>query len=129
MRLSKIMYALLILLFSSLSLFAQVTTSSLAGVVKTKFGDGLVGATVTATHQPTGTIYRTITRKDGGFNISNMNPGVPYSIEVSYTGFLSETKIDIYLSLEETGKYDYVLVDKSTILSEVVVSVRINFND
>ncbi|MBI2731735.1 MAG: carboxypeptidase regulatory-like domain-containing protein [Sphingobacteriales bacterium] len=116
------MSVLLIIAFSSVNAFAQVTTSSLSGVVKTKSGNGLVGATVTATHQPTGTVYRTITRKDGGFNISNMNPGGPYSIEVTFTGFVSQTKNEIYLSLGETGKYDYVLLDKSTILNEVVVS-------
>jgi outer membrane receptor for ferrienterochelin and colicin len=122
MRLSKLVATLLIALFSSVSLFAQVTTSSLSGAVKTKSGDGLVGATVTATHQPTGTIYRTLTRKDGGFNISNMNPGGPYTIEVSYTGFVSQTQSEIFLSLGETGRYDFNLADKSTVLTEVVVS-------
>ena len=122
MRLPKQLTALLMTLLSSLSLMAQVTTSSIAGVVKTKSGDNLVGATITATHQPTGTIYRTLTKKGGGFNISNMNPGGPYTIEVSYSGFVTDTKNDIFLSLGETGKYDYVLVDKSTVLTEVVVT-------
>lgn len=54
--------------------------------------------------------------------MSNMNPGGPYTLEVSFTGFQTQTKTDIYLALGETGKYDYVMVDKSTVLTEVTVS-------
>jgi len=38
---------------------AQITTSSVTGFVKADNGEPLVGATVSITHVPTGTVYRT----------------------------------------------------------------------
>ncbi|HYE53386.1 MAG TPA: carboxypeptidase-like regulatory domain-containing protein, partial [Chitinophagaceae bacterium] len=63
---------------------AQVTTSSMSGTVKTSKGEALVGATVTATHVPTGTVYRVTTRSGGLFNIYNMAPGGPYSVAITF---------------------------------------------
>jgi len=58
-------------------LSAQVTASSMSGFVKGTGGEGLAGATVTATHEPTGTVYRTATTTGGRYDINNMNPGGP----------------------------------------------------
>ena len=64
---------------------AQVTTSSITGSVKSKSNnESLAGATITATHVPTGTVYRTIARKDGSFDIHNVAPGGPYTIEITF---------------------------------------------
>lgn len=38
---------------------AQVTTSSITGTVKSGTNEALAGATITATYQPTGTVYTT----------------------------------------------------------------------
>ncbi|HEX6914280.1 MAG TPA: carboxypeptidase regulatory-like domain-containing protein, partial [Chitinophagaceae bacterium] len=105
--------------------FAQVTSSSMSGVIKTATGEPLVGATVTATHEPTGVVYKTQTRTGGRFEISNMNPGGPYTVEVTFVNFVTEKRSDIYLNLGEVYKLDASLNDKANELTAVtVVSTR-----
>jgi len=101
---------------------AQNTTSGLGGTVKTNTGEVLVGATVTATHEPTGTVYKVQSRAGGRFDINNMNPGGPYSVEVAFTGFATEKKTDIYLNLGESFKVDFALNTKATNLAGVTVT-------
>jgi Carboxypeptidase regulatory-like domain/TonB dependent receptor/TonB-dependent Receptor Plug Domain len=107
-----------------LASFAQNTTSSISGVIKTSKGDPLLGATVTATHIPTGTVYRVATRTGGRFTLYNMNPGGPYTITVSFVGFTDEKKEDVFLNLGEPSTFDFILNDKSSTLTEVVVAGR-----
>ena len=54
---------------------AQVTTSSISGIIKNSKNEILPGSSVTATHVPSGTMYSTIALSDGWFNISNMRVG------------------------------------------------------
>lgn len=100
---------------------AQNTTSTISGTVKTNTGEALIGATIIATHEPTGAQYKVQSRSGGHFNISNMNPGGPYSIQVSFVNFHSEKRGDIYLGLGETYKMDFSLASKTTDLGEVTV--------
>ena len=60
----------LIVMFFSLTsvVMAQITTSGISGKVTSK-GEEVIGATITATHQPSGTIYRGLTNLDGRFTI------------------------------------------------------------
>ncbi len=72
--------------FISLISVAQVTTSSISGNIKDKNGAPLEGATVTATHLPTGTVYNSISKKGGIFNIPNSRIGGPYRLKVEFVG-------------------------------------------
>lgn len=78
------------LLVISVSAMAQITTSGISGRV-TSNGEEVIGATVTATHQPSGTIYRALTNIDGRFTIQGMRVGGPYKVEISYIG--NQTKV------------------------------------
>ena len=93
----------------SVQLMAQVTTSSMSGTVKSSTDEPLVGATVTATHLPTGTVYRTVTRTGGRFDIVNMDPGGPYTVAVSFIGFGMATRSDITLALGEEYRTDFII--------------------
>lgn len=73
---------------------AQVTTSSIQGVVVQT-----PGATVTATHLPSGTVYKGTANSAGRFNLQNMRVGGPYRIEISKPGSASEVYNDVYLEL------------------------------
>ena len=79
----QLLIAMLVLVVSVA--MAQVTTSGISGKV-TSQGEEVIGATVTATHQPSGTVYRAVTNMDGRFSIQGMRPGGPYKVEVSYIG-------------------------------------------
>ena len=114
-------FVIAVLLMPAFTL-AQNTTSSMSGTVKTTTGEDLVGATVTATHEPTGTVYRVQSRTGGRFNINNMNPGGPYSVEVSFVNFANEKKTEIYLSLGESFKLDFAMANKAGNLGEVTVT-------
>lgn len=99
---------------------AQVTTSSITGSVKDAKG-ALPGASVKATHVPTGTVYSASSNADGKFTIANMRAGGPYVIEVKFVGFHPATYKDVYLQLGESSKINPVLSDNSVALSDVKV--------
>lgn len=98
------------LLLVSIITFAQVTTSSMTGSIKDDKGEGLIGATVKATHMPSGTVYGTVTRTDGNYTIPGMRIGGPYKVEISFIGFETKVLEGINLSLGEA----YIINDKLT---------------
>lgn len=125
MLLKKILPIIILFLGFSNTIQAQVTTSSISGVIKSKAGSLLPGATITAIQLSTGTVYTAVARTGGRFDINNMNPGGPYTITISYTGFEDDKREDIYLVLGDELRLDVQLKDKSTQLENVIVaSVR-----
>lgn len=102
--------------------FSQTTTSSMSGTIKSSDGTTLTGATITATHEPTGTVYRAQSLAGGRFDINYMSSGGPYSVEVSYVNYASDISKDLYLSLGEVFKLNVSLTPKSNVLTEVRVS-------
>jgi hypothetical protein len=102
--------------------FGQITTSSISGVVKNEKNEVLVGATVQATHTPTGTKYGTSTNKNGGYILPAVRVGGPYVINVSYVGYKKDEVKDINTQLGITSNVDFVLLDESKTLNEVVVT-------
>ena len=103
-------------------LFAQVTTSNMNGSVKNEKGEALAGATITATHIPTGTVSKAITRDGGLFNLNNLNPGGPYTIEISYVNYPTDKRSEVFLNLGETFTLNSILSTKATELGAVVVT-------
>ena len=122
MRMTKIVRLLTIMFLFPVALTAQVTTSSITGIVKKSNGESLQGASLTVTHVPTGTVYNTSSRTGGRFDISNMNPGGPYTITASFVGYETKSESDIFISLGEAQKIDIILEIKSQQLAEVVVA-------
>lgn len=104
------------------SAMAQVTTSSVSGFVKKSTGEVLTGSTVKLTHVPTGTVYQTSTSKEGRYNLVNLIPGGPYTLEVSNVGFAGYTESNITLPLGENTRIDAPLSTTATVLTDVVVT-------
>ena len=101
---------------------AQVTTSELLGTIS---GTSLLsGATVTAVHLPTGTKYATTSRKDGRYNIANMRIGGPYIVAVTNVGYKEQRQEDVFLTLGNAYKSDFVLVANEASLSEVILTTK-----
>ena len=92
--------SLLALVLSARPAAAQgVTTASMAGIVKDAQGVVIPGASIVAVHKPSGTTYETVSRPDGRFSILGMRVGGPYTVSASLTGFSTEEKNDIVLTL------------------------------
>ncbi|MEN6619600.1 MAG: TonB-dependent receptor [Rikenellaceae bacterium] len=108
-------------LLAAFAAFAQVTTASISGLVKDSKGEPLMGATVKATHIPSGTVYFVNTQNNGQYNISGMRIGAPYQIEASFVGFSTGKITDVALTIGEESKFDFVLNEEAISLSEVVV--------
>lgn len=100
--------------------YAQVTTSSMSGLVSDENKESLPGAVVMAVHEPSGTHYRTITNLQGNYQMQGMRIGGPYRIEISYVGHRRAVFTDIYLRLAENYSCNAML-SSSTELDEVVV--------
>lgn len=109
------------LLVISALLNAQVTTSSMSGRV-TDVDGSVIGATVIATHTPSGTTYGTVTNLEGRYNLNGMRVGGPYTVEVSYIGYGSNTTSNITLSLGSNYVLNVEMSEESTALDEVVVT-------
>lgn len=119
----KLPLILAFLLLGSLpSLYAQVTTASIFGKVTDDKGEALVGATVTATHEASGTFYGTTTRNDGRYTLPNLRIGGPYTVDASYVGYENGKESNIYLSLGQKKQINMSLKEGATSLDEVVVT-------
>jgi hypothetical protein len=117
----KIMVVILVFVGSSLSLSAQVTTSTLNGAVKDSKGV-LPGASVKAIHVSTGTVYTSSTNTDGRFNIANMRVGGTYKITVSFVGYQSQEFDNVILKLGEPYVLNVTLSDQGLTLDQVQVT-------
>lgn len=105
---------------------AQVTTSSINGIVTDEQGQPLVGATLKAIHLPTGTVYAISTLKTGKYTLNGMRVGGPYEVECSYIGCNSETITDIYLTVGEEATFNFKLKESIQTMDEIVVVGRTN---
>lgn len=121
MRILKTISLMLsVLLFAATSM-GQVTNSSITGTVTASDGTALEGASVTATHSPSGTVYTTVSKKNGIFNLAGLRIGGPYVVKIDYVGLKTETLQEIYLALGEPYVINAVLADAAKNLSDVVV--------
>ena len=75
--------------------FAQITTSSISGVVVNEKKEVMVGASVVATHVPTGTTYKTVTNKTGTYVFPAVRVGGPFTVAASYVGYKNNQVADL----------------------------------
>ncbi len=108
------LFVFLLLFFLSTTSYAQgVTTSSMSGLVTDDKGEPLVGANVVVVHDPSGTQYGAAVREGGMFDILNMKIGGPYTVTVSFVGYGSQDQKNVYLSLGQTVRLDFKLVEEA----------------
>lgn len=121
----KRLFALTIALVAALTMMAQVTTSGINGIV-TAGGEEAIGATITATHKPSGTVYRAITNIDGRYTIIGMRAGGPYEVEISYIGFQTKKFAEVQLQLGQNSVISADLAESSEMLAEVEIVAKAN---
>jgi hypothetical protein len=108
--------------FAAVLSFGQITTSSITGIVKSEAGENLTGATVTATHEPSGTVYSTITQKNGVFTMQGLRIGGPYTLVVNFVGLEPQTFNNIILQLGESYNINVSMGIQSKELTEVFLT-------
>ena len=121
----KLILSMVLVLSATLTTIAQVTTSGINGIV-TAGNEEAIGATITAKHVPSGTVYRAITNIDGRYSLTGMRSGGPYEVEISYIGFQTQKFTDVQLQLGQDAVIDADLPEGSEMLSEVVVVGKVN---
>ena len=119
----KFLFSLLLLLLTSTMVMAQVTTSGISGIV-TADNEEAIGATITAKHVPSGSVYRAVTNVDGRYTISGMRAGGPYEVEISYIGFQSKkyTLLKNSLVYNPLGSVS-IFLDTSLLISNELISL------
>ena len=121
----RLFFLISLLLWLSTTVMAQVTTSSMSGkVVLQGTNEEIIGATVQAVHEPSGTRYATVTNSNGRFNIQGMRVGGPYTVTVSYVGHQTKTFKGIKLQLGEIYNLEVWLSEDAQQLGEVIISAQ-----
>ncbi|MFH4966727.1 carboxypeptidase regulatory-like domain-containing protein [Gaetbulibacter sp. M240] len=106
--------------------FAQTTTSALNGRITDTSGEPLPGANIVVKHIPTGTVYGAATDMEGFYRISNMRPGGPYSVLISYVGYSEFSEEGLQLTLGQTTSINKQLSESASALDEIVITTSRN---
>ena len=99
-----------------------VTSASITGTVTQDGGQPLVGATVTVTNPATGQHFQVVSRAGGRYNIENLPPGGPYTVEVRAIGFQAGRRSGVLLELGQRLGSDFAL--KAAVVEVEEVTVR-----
>ena len=120
----RLFFLIAMMLVVSTTIIAQVTTSSLSGMVTIGDANGepIIGATVQAVHEPSGTRYAAVSNVDGRFRIQGMRTGGPYTVTVTYIGFEQKSLKGVQLELGETYNLQVWLSENTNELSEVLIT-------
>jgi Carboxypeptidase regulatory-like domain len=102
---------------------AQVTTSSISGIVKDKKnGETLIGASVIATHVPSGSRYAAVTNDNGHYTMPAVRVGGPYKVVVTYVGYKENVQENIYSALGTAANVNFTVSEDSEVMAEVVIT-------
>ena len=102
------------------------TTAAINGTVTDEKGETLPGATVVATHLPSGSQYGTVTRLDGRFNLPNVQVGGPYKVVAGFLGYEETVKDNVFLKLGQDQRLDFTLTAKTVELEGIEIAVNRN---
>ena len=111
-------------MIASISLMAQVTTSSISGKITDNNKGTLPGATVVATHTPSGSQYYAVADANGNYRLLNIRPGGPYTIEYRMVGFQTVKQEGVTATLGETKILNVRLNEEAIGLGEVTISAE-----
>ncbi len=120
MFLRKIIFYLMLFIIPA-TMNAQVTSSTVTGVIKGIDGNGLDGASIQVIHQPSGTKYETITGRGGSFTLIGLRIGGPYKFEATYVGLKTIVIEGFNLTLGDPYEITASFTDASDNMQEEVV--------
>ncbi|QHN02603.1 hypothetical protein FTO74_03865 [Granulicella sp. WH15] len=106
-------------LFFSLSLFGQVSTGSLSGIVKDPTGSVLPDATVVLKNLGTGLTRTTTSKSDGSYAVPELPVGA-YTVSAAHSGFNTASISGLTISVATNSTLDISLPVGSTTESVLV---------
>ncbi len=109
------------LLFISRTM-AQETSALLSGSINDDKGNPVPNATVALLHEPTGAKTVVQTNRKGLFSIPNLKAGGPYTIKITFVGYVEQTIDNVNLTLGNNPDLNIGLQLNTQRLTEVVVS-------
>ena len=118
----RILMLAVMALLVSVGMQAQITTAAMGGRVIDDMGEAVIGASVRAVHEPSGSVYGAVTNVDGRYSIQGMRTGGPYTVTVSYVGYSSKSFSNLTLQLGEVYNLNVDLSENIETLGEVVVT-------
>ncbi|HJR53933.1 MAG TPA: carboxypeptidase regulatory-like domain-containing protein, partial [Gemmatimonadota bacterium] len=101
-----------------------VTTGALSGTVVSSTGEDVVGATVIATHEPSGSQYGTAVREGGGYDIRGLRVGGPYTVAVQMIGYETSQETEIFVNLNQTVDTDFTIVPEAVEVAGITVNLE-----
>ncbi|NLR81410.1 carboxypeptidase regulatory-like domain-containing protein [Chitinophaga eiseniae] len=116
-----ITYFLLFLLCTGQRLKAQETNGTLSGKITGDKNEPLIGVTVVAIHEPSGTKYGIATGTDGRYYLPGMRIGGPYTVTVTMMGMQPQKREQLNIRLGEPIQLNFVLTVAGKELSAVTV--------
>ena len=114
----KKLLTFLVALIASVSLMAQVTSSSISGKITDNHKGVLAGATVVATHTPSGAQYYAVADANGNYRLLNIRPGGPYKVEYRMVGFQTVIQDGINVL---NFKYGYSMTESNGVKFKVEI--------
>ena len=111
-------------LVASITMMAQVTTSSISGKVTDNQKSPLPGATVIAKHIPSGTEYYSVADVNGAYRLLNIRPGGPYTVEYRMVGFQKTLQEGVTVALGDNKILNVRMNEEAVGLNEVTVSAE-----
>ena len=97
-----------LLILISIPVRAQIDTASLTGQITDAQNAVIVGARVAITNTATNITVETTTNEEGYFTFAALRPSL-YKIEVSQTGFGTQTRKDVELNIGQKARFDFQL--------------------
>src|SRR5256885_5767783 len=117
--------ALALVTGASARLLAQgVTTGAVSGTVTDANGVPVEGAQVRLRSMRTGASIGAMTRSNGQYNISGVEPDPGYSVTERRIGFEPQTQNNIVVSLGQTTRSDFQLKQQTTVLETVNIAAE-----
>jgi hypothetical protein len=119
----RMLFAVLLccIILPGLIMAQGMTSAAFNGLVTDSDGNPIVGATITALHTPTGTVYTAVTRQDGLYNIPAVRVGGPYTVTVTMDPFKTQELKGITLKLGEDRNLKFKMT-LEVIFEEVTVN-------
>lgn len=121
-RFIRALLCTLALALAPLALAQGLVSAGLTGVVRDQNGKPLPGAAVTATHVPTGTVYKAVASETGRYNFRGLIVGGPYTVATTAPGMKAGEITDVVTQLGQDldvnvtlAPTDVVVMDKFSV--------------